>query len=296
MTLETPVLVEATGGDAAITFSARQLRTIADALWSAEGVCGLTDLVVTQRGAGANMSVDVSAGMVVLQGDAVAAQGKYVCRSTAVVNVPIAAAPGAGTRTDIIVAQLYDKQADGGTQYAWTPIVVTGSTTTPPSAANLAQILVGTSVTSIVNANITTPARQFATLRQNPAPPTQTIQAVDPPFNSTAGAIDFLSGSWPALTTTFPPSGIIFVTISGTLGTSTAATNVYGTWRVSAGSGTFTGGISIGSGTGLAGMGRRSRVTGTPGSSVTFTPQWQMSGGSAGTNTFTGGVLIAEPW
>lgn len=151
MTLEAPLWLEAVAGDALILQSARQYRTVIDAMFSTKGVVGPNDLKVTQRGAGANMSVDVAAGMVVITGDSVAFQGKYVARNTAAYNVTITTAPTSGTRTDIIVAKLLDKQADGGTQYAWQPVALAGTTVVPPSAVFLAQISVGANVASITN-------------------------------------------------------------------------------------------------------------------------------------------------
>ena len=99
MTLEAPVLMQPTGGDPDIDYSAQQLRTIADALLAREGVFGGTHLAVSQRGAGANFSVDVAAGMCAIFGDDVSNQGKYVQRNTAVLNVAGTwAAPVSGTR------------------------------------------------------------------------------------------------------------------------------------------------------------------------------------------------------
>lgn len=169
MTLETPVWLEAVTGDTAITYSARQLRTWIDAVFASEGVVGPGDLKVTQRAAGANMSVDVAAGMTVITGDSVAFQGKYVARNTAVVNVPITTAPTTGTRTDIIVAKLLDKQADGGTQYAWTISALAGTTVVPPSAVFLGQIAVGANVTSITN-SVITDQRALVGLAPGPRP------------------------------------------------------------------------------------------------------------------------------
>lgn len=75
MALEVPLFLEAVGGDTAIPFSARQWRTLADAVWTAEGVIGAGDLLPSQRSGGANMSVDIAPGLVVIQGEAIAAQG-----------------------------------------------------------------------------------------------------------------------------------------------------------------------------------------------------------------------------
>lgn len=297
MSLEVPIWIEATGGDTPILLSAQQYRTLIDALYSSEGVCGLTDLVVTQRGAGANMSVDVSAGEVIIQGDAVANQGKYVCRSTAVTNLTIATAPGSGSRTDLIVAQLYDKQADGGTQYAWTPLVVTGSTTAPASSVVLAQVTVpaGTaSITTASNINTTNlPARQYARIRQSSYRPSWSAQASDASYG-TGGNVNFTGGQWPALTFTMPPSGQGIVTISGDITAATSTSKLRVDWSVSSGDGVAVGGHGLQVTGGELQASRRAVLTGTPGTSQTLTPFYNVSTTGAANST-SGGLLIFEP-
>lgn len=169
MTLENPVWLQAAAGDATITYSGREVRTWIDAIFATEGVVGLTDLKVTQRGAGADMSVDVAAGLVVITGDSIAAQGKYVARNTAVYNVALANAPTSGTRTDFIVAELYDKQAAGGTQYGWN---IVARSAVPATAVLLAQVTVGTNVASIVN-SVITDKRAIARTAPGPNPAIQ---------------------------------------------------------------------------------------------------------------------------
>lgn len=154
MSLENPLWLEAVTGDAAITYSARQDRTLFDMLVRSPGVSYKGDLLVAQRAAGANLSVDVAAGVAAASGNSVAYQGTYLCRSTSSVNVPMPATPASGTRTDLVVAQVYDKQADGGTQYAWTPLGVQG-TTVPANAITLAQVARSSTEMSILNSAIT---------------------------------------------------------------------------------------------------------------------------------------------
>jgi hypothetical protein len=294
MTLETPVLLEATAGDAAISYDAYNLRAMFDAIWSGEGVASLTDLVVTQRGAGANMSVDVSAGLVVIQGNAIANQGKYVCRSTATVNLPIATAPGSGTRTDLIVAQLYDKQADGGTQYAWTPLVITGSTTAPPSSAVLAQVTVPTGTASITTAsNINGTGRQYAQLVQTYRP-VVSVQVSDAPYTTTGSFVNFTSAAFPPLNVTIPPSGMVWVSVSGSIqNTNTATSTIWLSYTATNLSSTGSGSLST-AGTRLYAS-RRVLWTGTPGAVATITPRWNISSGDSTTASIADGQLMAEP-
>ena len=146
MTLIRPLFVQQVPGDPQITYTAQELRTVIDALVGTPGVCGAGDLAVTQRGAGANFSVDVAAGHAVVTGTSIADQGKYVVQSTATVNLTLSGAPGAGfNRFDLVYAQVRDRQADGGTSYDWVIDKVTGTSSgvtpsTPGNAIPLAVI------------------------------------------------------------------------------------------------------------------------------------------------------------
>jgi hypothetical protein len=147
------------------SYSATQDRQALAALFSQPGVIGPTDLEVVQRGAGANMSVDVAAGSCVVGGTTAALQGNYLCQSDAVANVVIAASPSLGnSRIDLIVAQVRDQDIDLGTHNDWELIAVTGTPAAtgtqvapalPASSVLLATIAVGPLAATIVTANIT---------------------------------------------------------------------------------------------------------------------------------------------
>lgn len=128
-----------------------------------EGIIGLLDLKVTQRGAGANYSVDVSAGDAAITGDANAGQGRYLVSSTAVENLVPTPVPSPGNqRIDVVIAELRDHTEDASTFKDWRLRIVAGAPSgspavpaTPASAIALARILIDDSTTSIVNADIT---------------------------------------------------------------------------------------------------------------------------------------------
>jgi hypothetical protein len=297
VTLETPVWLEAVGGDTAITFSARQLRTIADAVWTTDGVIQASDLLPTARAAGANMSVDVAPGLCVIQGDAIAAQGKYIQRSTSVVNLPINTAPGSGSRTDLIVAQIYDKQSDGGSTYGWNLLVLPGTTSVPPSSIELGRVIVPSGTASITAGNISTSTRQYAqTTAAVVQRPVYSVQATNPPFNVTSAYTDFLSSAWAPLTVSYPPSGMLWVTISADMhNTNSSTSTVSAGFHATSGSATIlNGGNKVLVGGGYGGFSRRALVTGTAGSSVTLTPQWRISSGTASDADISNGVLSVE--
>lgn len=116
MTLETPYFLGAIGGDAAIEYSAREMRLPLDAAFATEGVCGIGHFAVTQRAAGANQSVDIAPGIVVVSGDVGTFQGKYLLRNNAVVNFPLTVGlPVSGTRRHVLVVRVNDKQIGAST-------------------------------------------------------------------------------------------------------------------------------------------------------------------------------------
>ena len=116
---------------------------------------------VSQRGAGANMSVDIAPGFGTVPGQSSTTQGMYTVASDAVVNAAIATSSPSNPRIDLVYMQVADAGYSGVTNAA-TFGVVTGTPapspavpTLPANSIALARVLVGTSVSSIVNANIT---------------------------------------------------------------------------------------------------------------------------------------------
>lgn len=136
--------LQASGGDAAITESAQDFRQLVGAVLS-EGIVTTGALLVAQRAAGANFTVDVAAGQAMVLGESVAQQGGYLITSTAVGSVTIPAAPASGSRTHRIILRQWDKTHDGGTLY--TPVLEclpdTGSGTPALPANAITLALVG---------------------------------------------------------------------------------------------------------------------------------------------------------
>lgn len=129
----------------------------------AHGVVGAADLTVTQRGAGANMSVDVSVGRAIIRSTEASslAAGAYTFLNDATVNVVIAAADPTNPRIDLVIAQVRDSNYSGAstdarlTVVTGTPAGVPVTPTVPDSCIVLAQVAVAALAASIVNANIT---------------------------------------------------------------------------------------------------------------------------------------------
>lgn len=154
MAIESPVFMQN------VTYSARLARLLADALAPTEGV--VSGLAVSQRGAGANNSVDVALGVAIIKGDDQADQGKYAVRNTATVNVAMSAAPVSNARIDLIVLKIRDPNAGGasGDDAVLTTVdgVASGSPVAPATPAStivLAQVLRTSGDTSVTTGMIT---------------------------------------------------------------------------------------------------------------------------------------------
>lgn len=101
-----------------------------------EGIVHAGHYKVSQRGAGANMSVDVAAGEAWVDGDSAADQGYYHVVNDAVVNVTIATASAVNPRVDAIVLAVNDSTEIGGSdEYKLESI-----SGTPTAAATLANL------------------------------------------------------------------------------------------------------------------------------------------------------------
>lgn len=166
MTNTTRWLQAPTGGTVQ-TYTGVMDRLLIASIWPNEGVLGNGHLKVTQRAAGANMSVDVAPGSAAVTNDWISNGGAYHTNESATVNVAIPAAPPSGTRTHLVVEQINDPQSDGGSNYTSTPACIadTGSgATLPKSALQLAQVHVAAGQATVVTANITDTRVQAAGL------------------------------------------------------------------------------------------------------------------------------------
>jgi len=150
------------GGDPDLTYTAAEARRLISVVSPFDG-CLLSNpgaYNVTQRGAGANFSVDVAAGTAVVTGDDVAGQNSYVAWNDATFNLVTPGAPGSGTRLHRVVLQLRDKLNNGAwTTYDFIPVLVqdtgAGFPAEPNSSFTLAQVSIATGQANVSNANIT---------------------------------------------------------------------------------------------------------------------------------------------
>lgn len=157
-----PLAIQAAGGDAAIQYGAQEhFRQFLDSLCiTGGGRLKFGEFRLTQRAAGANFSVDLSAGYYVIPGSTspLAVQGKYLVHTTATVNIATPAAPASGTRVHRIVAQVLDKAVDGGSSYGWRIWLMedTGSGTpaVPANARNIGTVSITAGQANVLNSHI----------------------------------------------------------------------------------------------------------------------------------------------
>lgn len=169
MTLHQPLLMQPSTGDADLTWSGQEMRTLLAALLghpdgfqNARGILGGVNGIgfsVAQRGAGANFSVDIPAGKAVVVGGDITNQGSYVIWNDTTFNLAVPS-PGSGTEVHRVVLQVRDKLVNGTwTTYDFTPVLLpdTGSGTPaePASAVTIAFVSVAAGQASVQNANIT---------------------------------------------------------------------------------------------------------------------------------------------
>jgi hypothetical protein len=186
-----PLWLQATGGDPAINYAAQDDRELLSALFPKNGPIEGTDFLMTQRGAGANFSVDISAGRCAIVGSSNSEQGTALVRSTGVVNLTTPAAPGSGTRHHRVVAELLDKQA-AGTLYGWQFHLVEdtggGLPAAPASSCTLGQVNIAAGAASVTNASIANTSVQVAGRKYYASAVLNASYTINSGTNAVAGA------------------------------------------------------------------------------------------------------------
>ena len=117
-----------------------------------EGVVETGDLLVSQRAAGANMSVDVAAGAAWVQGDTDAdRQPTYRVYNDATVNLAVTAADPALDRLDLVIAEVLDSAFTGSSK-TWRLRIVEGTPAATPAEPALPDTSVKLAVLDIAAA------------------------------------------------------------------------------------------------------------------------------------------------
>lgn len=149
------------------TYAAKRDRRVNQALVMQEGIWDFGHFKATQRGAGANMSVDIAAGEAWVDGDSSVDQGFYHVVNDATVNVAIANNASGNPRIDQIVLRVNDSaDAGSGTDTPALEVIQgtpsagatlanrTGAAAIPNTALKLADVLVANGAVKIENAQI----------------------------------------------------------------------------------------------------------------------------------------------
>lgn len=152
------------------------VRRFVSILAPSEGVAGTGDMAVTQRGAGANYSVDIAAGRALVQGDSITNQGMYYAYNDGTINLTgFTAAHATLPRIDRVCLRVRDAfHGDAANDLAF--VIVTGTATSgatlvnlngvaavPASHLLLANILIPAASSTITTANIDTAVRPLVT-------------------------------------------------------------------------------------------------------------------------------------
>jgi hypothetical protein len=148
-------------------YSAKAMRAALMDRGVQNGVVGASDLLVSQRAAGANMSVDVAAGSAWVIGQTSARQGIYHIYNDAAMNIAIAANASGNPRLDQVVLHVYDSVDGAAAQDATQLEVIQGTPTAGATLANrsgtaslpatsllIGDVLVANGAASIANAVI----------------------------------------------------------------------------------------------------------------------------------------------
>lgn len=163
MPIEKPLLLQPVTGDTTIQYSARELRSgLLGALYSREGVWDLRGghLKVTQRGQGANMTVDVAPGRAAVFGDDASDQGAYSVNSTTTLNLSIPAPSSSSSRTHRIILRVRDRSENGSWAANTYDAVLqvqadtSAATALPPTAIALATVTTPANASSVTTAMI----------------------------------------------------------------------------------------------------------------------------------------------
>ena len=122
-------------GAGAVEYTANDWRTLLTELFT-EGVLGSGSFVVSERALGANMTLDITAGVAVLEGDDAANQGRYLVRedSASLSAVTIGTAHASNPRIDLVGLQLNDPSEGGSAGRNSVFAVVAGTAASSPSA------------------------------------------------------------------------------------------------------------------------------------------------------------------
>lgn len=196
------------------------------------GVARAGDYAVSERAAGANMSVDVAPGALMVGGTENAYQGEYFVFNDAVVNVAIAAADPTNARIDLVGVRVRDSEYSGAANDAaviavtGTPAASPAEPTPPENFVTLARVDVPAADTAIGNAQITDRRRRISALGglvvcTSSSRPTVGLWEGQQVYETDTDALLYYDGSaWKRTGHDVPHSTVTRVQMTGTRNTS----------------------------------------------------------------------------
>lgn len=216
-TFEKPLWQDNAGTGVPASYTANMDRQLVAAMFPYAGVIKPTDLVVTQRAAGADSSVDVSIGRCIIYQTG-STDRAYLCNMSGTFqNVPLPATPGSNSRYDMIYAVVQDSTISGSVD-SFSLVAVSGTAAASPvepaapSGAGvhlLARVTRTAGTASVLNAAI-----QDRRIQLNPAP----LKVSNGDNNVTPISATTISNGETVAGGTFvaPPSGRVEVSMNAT--------------------------------------------------------------------------------
>lgn len=115
-----PLFIQAATGDTAIEYDGYLMRLLVGAIWARTGIITNDAFKITQRAAGADLSIDLAPGFAVLGPTDGTSPDKYLVYQGSTLNLPLTGftTSPAGLRTHKVWLAIYDKQKmSAGTLY-----------------------------------------------------------------------------------------------------------------------------------------------------------------------------------
>jgi hypothetical protein len=161
VTYEKPIWQDNAGVGVPAQYAAGLDRAVIAAIHQSAGVYGATDLFVSQRGAGADSSVDVALGKAIVYEQSTTERAYLIRLTGSAQNVPLPASPASNSRYDMIYAQVRDSTLSG-TVDDWVFTVVSGTAAASPAEPSapsgqsllLARVTRTSGTASVVNSAI----------------------------------------------------------------------------------------------------------------------------------------------
>lgn len=174
------------------SYAARTDRLVIGGLFSQSGVATPSSFAVTQTST-PSMQLSVAGGNAYIFGTSVANQGVYHVFNDGPITVNVTASSSTNPRIDLVVLRVYDADVSGSLNLAQVEVIPGTPGTSPEapalpaSAIELARVTVGTNVSAITQANISTANRPYALLNPSIQRANETVTSTTRPTDPYPG-------------------------------------------------------------------------------------------------------------